>query len=435
MEAAFPTPAAAPRWWQPRSVAAPAPAGKESFAFRALIAFLVFLILAPQNLVPALGSLRPALLAGGLAVAACLAGRFSRGERLSRPSRELKVAAALGAWAIATIPLSYWPGGSLAVLLDLYLKALALFWLLSNLIDTPGRLRRVVAALTLLGVPLAVTGMRNYASGAFIDDGAAGVPRIAGYNSGVAGNPNDLALMLNLLLPLAVGLALGSKDGKARVVALLAAGILAAGVVVTFSRAGFLTLAVTLAVLGVQCLRRGQWAPVAGAALLALLALPLLPEGYVSRIASITQVESDPTGSAQARWADNWAALRVIAAQPFLGTGLGTGILALNQERGAAWTAVHNVYLEHGVELGVPGLGLFLALLIGAWRSAHGAGRAAERAGDPALGHLAAGIGVALIAFAVSGFFHPVAYHFYFYLVAGLAAAAGSLPAATKAHA
>ena len=37
---------------------------------------------------------------------------------------------------------------------------------------------------------------------------------------------------------------------------------------------------------------------------------------------------------------------------------------------------------------------------------------------------LAEGIPVSLIAFAVAAFFHPVAYHHYFYYVAGLALAA-----------
>jgi hypothetical protein len=37
---------------------------------------------------------------------------------------------------------------------------------------------------------------------------------------------------------------------------------------------------------------------------------------------------------------------------------------------------------------------------------------------------------VSLIAFAVAAMFHPVAYHFYFYAIAGLAVAAASICAA-----
>jgi putative inorganic carbon (hco3(-)) transporter len=414
-------------WWRAAAVPSTNTSGTP-LAFRALLVFLFLLLLSPQNLVPALASLRPALIAGGLAVGACLVGRFVDRGAIRRTAPELRVAAALGAWAILTIPLSYWPGGSVKVLLDLYLKALALFWLLASLVDTRERLRQVVAALTLMGLPLAVTGMWNYASGTFLDAAAAHVPRIAGYHSGLAGNPNDLALVLNLLVPLALGLALSRSSRRGRAAGFMAALVLAAGVVVTFSRAGFVALVSTVLLHAVKSVRRGRVAPVGGLVLFCLLALPLLPTGYVSRVASIADVDSDPTGSAQTRWADTLAALRVMAARPVVGTGLGTNILALNEERGASWTAVHNVYLEHGVELGLPGLTLFVGLLVSSLRSARRARQDAGRAGHLEVESLSEGVEVALVAFAVSGFFYPVAYHFYFYLVAGLAAAVGALP-------
>ena len=40
---------------------------------------------------------------------------------------------------------------------------------------------------------------------------------------------------------------------------------------------------------------------------------------------------------------------------------------------------------------------------------------------------LSEAVQVSLIAFAVSGFFYPVAYHFYFYYMGGLALAARSV--------
>lgn len=416
-------------WWRPESEAALPPPGGEAFAFGALLAFLFVLLIAPQNQIPALASLRPALIAAGLAVSTCLGGRFLGRERLSVATSGLGLAAALGGWAILTIPLSFWPGGSVNLFLDLYLKALALFWLLANLVDTPERLRRVAVALAAMGVPLAVTGVRNYASGAFLDD--SGVKRIEGYSSGLAGNPNDLALVLNLVLPVALGLALGHRRPEGRVLAYLAATVLATGVVITFSRAGFITLMTTVLVYLLKLFGRGRVAPAAAVALLGFLALPLLPDGYVSRVASITSVESDPTGSAQKRWADTQAALRILPERPLLGAGLGMNVLALNDERGTTWTAVHNVYLQLGVELGLPGVALFVALQGASFRSARRAQQAARRSADPELYHLAEGIEVALLAFAVSGFFYPVAYHFYFYLIAGLAAAAGAMrPAA-----
>jgi O-antigen ligase len=413
-------------WWRPEpEAAALAPKEREGLAYGALLTFLFVLLIAPQNQLAALASLRPALIAAVVAVTTCLGGRFLDRRPLSVSAPGLGLGIALGAWAILTIPLSYWPGGSVTVLLDLYLKTLALFWLLANLVDTPKRLRRVTLALTAMGVPLALTGVRHFASGAFLDD--SGVKRIEGYSSGLAANPNDLALVLNLLLPLALGLALGRQALKGRVFAFLAAAVLAMGVVVTFSRAGFVTLLTTVLVYLFKLLRRGHVAPAAAVLFIAFLALPLLPQGYVARVASIASLDSDPTRSAQNRWSDIRAALRILPERPLLGVGLGMNILALNDERGTTWTAVHNVYLQLGVELGLPGLALFGALLVTSVRAARRAQRGASAAGDPELHHLAEGIEVALLAFAVSALFYPVAYHFYFYLIAGLAAAAGAM--------
>ena len=93
--------------------------------------------------------------------------------------------------------------------------------------------------------------------------------------------------------------------------------------------------------------------------------------------------------------------------------------------RGARWKNVHNVYLELATDLGVPGLILFLMVLAGCIRSA---GLVMRRtAGSPpmrTLFLLAEGIKVSLIVFTIAAVFHPVAYQFYFYYMAGLALAA-----------
>jgi hypothetical protein len=46
-----------------------------------------------------------------------------------------------------------------------------------------------------------------------------------------------------------------------------------------------------------------------------------------------------------------------------------------------------------------------------------------RRAGMRDLTIFAAGVQIALVAFAVAAFFHPIAYQFYFFCVAGLAVA------------
>jgi O-antigen ligase len=103
-----------------------------------------------------------------------------------------------------------------------------------------------------------------------------------------------------------------------------------------------------------------------------------------------------------------------------MGAGLGMNILVLNASVGATWRAVHNTYLEYAVDLGMPGLVLFVLLLRSCWRSVS----AARRTASPETAQLAEGIEISLLAFSVAAFFHPAAYEFYFYFVAGLAVAA-----------
>ncbi|MBI4638177.1 MAG: O-antigen ligase family protein [Candidatus Rokubacteria bacterium] len=394
-------------------------------AFSALMAFVVISLIAPQTFVPALASVRPALLTAVVAIVTLLASRLVERRPLVASTRETRVAAALAGWAIATAPFSAWPGGSVTFLLDTYFKTLAVFWLLGIVIDTRARLRLVAWTLSLTAIPLAVTGVRNYLAGTFVPDGGhVGVKRILGYDAPLTENPNDLALMLNLILPLTVALLFIQRRRSLRL--LLAGAVLVdvLAVIVTLSRAGFLTLATAVVL---YCWRLGQraergWAVVA--MILTLAAIPFLPSGYLDRLGTVASIDSDPTGSAQARWTDTVAAATFVLAHPIVGAGVGMNVLALNAERGPSWKAVHNVYLELAVELGLPGLSLFLLLLLGAIRRVGLVRRRA--AGDPGardLFHLAEGLQVSLVAFAVAALFHPVAYHFYFYELAGLAVA------------
>ncbi len=158
--------------------------------------------------------------------------------------------------------------------------------------------------------------------------------------------------------------------------------------------------------------------------MLALILAPLLPRGYLDRLSTIADIQSDPTGSAQERWSDTRAALRFVAAHPLLGAGVGMNVLALNEARGASWKNVHNVYLEYAVDLGLPGVVLCVALFALCLRATVEAMRRAAAMPAPDLFLLAEGLQISLVVFAVAALFHPVAYHFYFYYVAGLAIAA-----------
>ncbi|HJQ98991.1 MAG TPA: O-antigen ligase family protein [Candidatus Polarisedimenticolaceae bacterium] len=395
-------------------------------AFGALLAFTVILTLAPQSFLPALAPLRIALLSALVALASYAIPRLLMNRPLSVNVPEIRLGALLGAWAFVTIPFGLWPGGSFAVFSGNFLKTLVISWLLCNVVTTVTRLRRVFVLLTLVAVPLAATAFHQYTSGTFLKGGPAdAAARIKGYEAPLTSNPNDLALMLNVILPITVALATSPRPPFPRIVLATIAAASVAGVVLTFSRAGFLTLAAIIVLWMVRLKGRVflEVALVAAAACLALL--PLLPSGYTKQLSTITNTEADATGSAGERMRDMAAAGKYTMGHPIVGAGLGNSTLALNEVRGTTWRKVHNVYLELAVELGLPGAILFVFLLRAAIKSARQARELSRRpGGDPETAALSDGIVISLWGFVIASIFHPVSYHLYFYYLAALAVAA-----------
>ena len=408
------------RWWQAAGApgaGAPAPQGS-AVAFGALMAFIIVSLTAPQSFVPALAPFRLALLTGASAVVALFVDAFVRHRPLLTRSREIWVAACLAIWATVSVVFSYWPGGSVNFLLGFYFKTIAIFWLVGATVTTVGRLRQVAWALSLMAAPLAASAVKEYLSGSFFRG------RIVGFDAPLTGNPNDLALMLNLILPLTLALVVLQRRAIVRRFLLVVVFLDVTAIILTLSRAGFLTLATTFGLYAWTFARRLGWSWVLGAAIFAVLCFSVVPHGYWDRVGTITDINADPTGSAQNRWSDTVAAARYVLENPVVGAGVGMNALALNQERGPTWMVVHNVFLEYATELGIPGLVLFLMLLVASLKSAGSVQRLA--AGVPGLEevfYLAQGVRASLVAFVVSAFFYPVGYHFYFYYFAGLAIA------------
>lgn len=420
-------------WWReaaiesPRSRPATSGQGRAlgaTLSFWALMGFTLILLLAPQERFPALAPLRIALLSAALAVLAHVYHRLSRGLPVIDFSPAITLVFALVAWALVTVPFSHWPGGSVAYLLEMFSKTVIVFVLLTQVIDNLAKLRWITWGLVLMSIPLAMTTVANFMSGVQIE----GTARVAGYSAGLTENPNDMALMLNLILCLCIALLLDARRRTVKVLLACIAGLLVVAIIATFSRAGFLTLGVIGLSYAWFLRTRPQrvWVPVLLA--LVVLALPLVPASYFERIDTISNIEADSSGSAQTRLQDMKVALKLGITNPLVGAGIGMDELVMNEARGETWTKIHNVYLQYLVELGLPGLVLFLLLYhkclaaTGEIRGRHGA-----KADPGSLFHIAQGLRVSLLAFAVAALFHPVAYHFYFYFFAGLAVAAGRI--------
>jgi len=413
-------------WWRPQTTeAGPAPIGdgrampqQGSLPFWCAIVFTGVLIFSPQNYLTQLAPLRLALFLMVVGFLSYASDRWRRRLPLFHWHREYLLIVALAGVAAVTVPVAIWPGGSFSALLQ-YLKTAAVVLLLSNVISTSDRLQRTAWILTAMAMCLGLFAMYNFATGAFVDQGMNN-DRLIGNEGSLTKNPNDLALMINLLLPLTIALLLISTPPWQRCLLQVAIGMEALTVVLTHSRAGTLTLCVIFVAYLWKLRRTRGRSWIYTLLLVGVFALPFLPSSYLSRMSTIANVQADPTGSAQERLSDIMIATKTILAHPVVGAGIGMNMLAMREARGG-WLNVHNVYLEHAIDLGLPGLALFLALLASCIKAT---GSIQKSDVPREMFFLAQGLQVSLIAYATAAMFHPVSYHFYFYYVVGLVLAA-----------
>jgi O-antigen ligase len=405
--------------WRP---AVPLATAGSAVSYWALIAFTLFFLLAPQGFLPILGTLRVALLLGATAIAAHVAHGVLFRRPILKLSTEMIAALGIAVWAAFALPLSYKPEASLAVL-AFFIKTLVVFWLIGHVVNTSDRIRTFMWALTIAAVPLGTTAIYHFVAGQYMPKTAFTLKRITGYDAPLTANPNDLALLLCIFLPLTIGLLRVHGRRIAQWLLSTVIVIMVMGVVCTFSRGGFMTL-LAIALAHVRLLQgsRSRW--ILATLVVLVLAIAVFSPNYFDRLSTILDAESDTTGSSQERWADNVLAVGYVFGHPIIGAGIGMSAVALSELRRATFQAVHNVYLEFAMDLGVPGLLLFLWLQYACFRSTRFVRKhAASEPGLHDLSCFAEAVTVSMIAFTVGGFFLPVAYRLYFFYMGGLAMA------------
>jgi len=329
------------------------------WAFLGLMAFTAVLFFRPQDMVPILGPLHLAELAALSALGALVFGRLTRGLPITRTPAELVGVAALGAVILFTAPFSIWPGGVLGTFTDLYVKVILIFLLMANTLTSARRIEQfswiIVSALGYL----AIRAVMDYARGVnLIENG-----RVQGAVGGIFKNPNDLALNLVSVLPLAISLALGPARGLRRAFALLCVVFMVGATVVTQSRGGTVGLVLVFLVFAAKLVKQRPGLVFAGV-LAAMMAVPLLPASYLNRISSISNPQLDDTGSREARRILLREAAAAFAAHPLTGVGAGQFKNYNPDGREEAWRESHNVVLQVASELGALGLICFGFLVV-----------------------------------------------------------------------
>jgi hypothetical protein len=387
-------------------------------AYGGLLLFTVVLYLRPNELLP-IGTFPLVKIIALGTLAAFFIERLSAGRALSVMPRPFKYLLGLALFMVLSIPFGFDPGASFAGFTDVFLKVLLVFLLIINVVTSFHRLRLMMETLVLSGAFVAVATLLDYAAGRNLAEGF----RAAGAVGGIFGNPNDLALAMNVLIPLAVGLTFIRPDPVRKLVYLVCTGLFIATVIVTYSRAGFLTLTFVGVFLTIQLGRRYPSAWGIGGLTAAALVMAS-PGTFWNRILTIFEGSGTAGGSAAesatARWGLVKRSIEVAGANPIrwlFGVGVDNFHFVSNHE-----LVNHNAYLQVFNEVGLPAMVLYILFLAGAVKiTAHIGRRYVRVRGYRQVWLTAVAVEASLIAYIVGSFFASVAYLWYVYYPAGFA--------------
>ena len=396
-------------------------------AFWSLMFLLFIIYIAPQAIYSFLEPLHLAKVSAGLAIVAYVISALGRNASLLAFDQEVKLILLYVGVAILSIPMSVWPGGSWTFFLDIYSKSVIVFFLVLGVMNSERRSRQLLWGLTLFSIFNAWQAVNHYLHGEFFAN-----QRVRGGFSGISNDPNDLSLSLNLAIPFMIYLYETSERSFQKVFAGSAIVVSTLGIVVTFSRGGFLALLGLFCwFLYVRSKKRGMSIVMKGMLVL-LIFVAVAPAGYGDRILSIVDSSKDEMGTASVRSMIMKQAIVIAVTHP-LGAGLKMHNLILH-DTGFGWAGVHSVFLEIAADLGLCGGVLFCVIYLRLIKRMIAIRRVPSMYQTSTL-RLAEATEISLVTFGVGGMFLPVAYHTSFYILAGMCLAVKRMADAERAYA
>ena len=366
-----------------------------------LAALVLLLVIAPlRSLIAAEAPLNLPLDVGQIALVALvgfwLFDALTRRRALPRLRWSPVYLPVIGFFAAAS--LSVFSALSVGAWLNEWLKWAQILLLMALCLDL---MRRGSAQWLVFGLTLA--GLANALIGIYQFFGGSGALHLLINDRffrafGTFGQPNPFGGFMGLIAPLALMVALGHglrlwrdwRGGRAKArdaVAVIfyggAAALIAAGVIVSWSRGAWLGFVSALAVMALA-LPRKLWhglllIGIAAAVVVGLWSAGRLPASIVDRLTSFTQetlsfsdvrgVDITPENYALIERLAHWqAALNMATAHPWLGVGFGNYEAAYAQYSLMNWEMAlghaHNYYLNVLAETGMIGLATYLAMWV-----------------------------------------------------------------------
>jgi len=326
------------------------------FAYCGLVLFVFVYFARPEDWIPGLARVPVAKLTGGLILLALV---FSFGKIRWHMPREITFLCLMVAQLWLSIPFSpVWKRGALDVTVN-FSKVLPLVIVIYSTVRSLKRLRWVVLVQAASVATVAVASIVH-------------ASRLGGRLQGVLhsmwGDPNDLAVLISLTLPLCLALAMTTGDYWKKIAWGFAILAMFYAVVLTASRAGALALAVVVLVslwqLGIK--GRRFWllllAPVATIVIWLYAGHSLRQRLVETRVdAALGIAGTEASESARQRKELLLRSLQVTAEHPLFGVGPGNFVIV-----SGVWHVTHNSYTQISSEGGVPAFVMYVLVF---WRA------------------------------------------------------------------
>ena len=383
-----------------------------AFSYLALFVFTALLYARPGEFYPSAFTASITLIVGLVTLGLYVPTQFTLEGSISAPLFEVKLLMLFVLTTLLSIPLAIDPAQAWTEFSGAFIRAVIIFVVMVNVVRTESRLKGLIFLAIVAGVLLSIGAINDYRLDLMTVEGY----RAGGRGTGIFGNSNDMALFLATTIPVTITWALETRNPIVKTWLAVAAMLMTAAVVLTYSRGAFLGSMVALTFLTLRVGSRHKATILIVGFLVVIALLVLAPGGYGRRLASIFIPSLDPVGSADARRGELFRSLYVALRHPLLGIGMGN----YGPQMSYHGLVTHNSYTQVASEIGVAALVSYVAFIVSPLKKLGQIGR--ETLGvklDSKFYYLSIGLQASLLAYLVCSFFASVAYLWYvYYLVA-----------------
>ena len=326
--------------------------------------------------------------------------------RITARPREVNLVLLLVLCAILSIPLATDRQVAWNKFTD-YVKVVLMFVVMINVVRTKARLKALILLCLAASLIFSIYAIRDYSTGLLLSGGE----RISGLVGGMFQNPNDLALHLVTMVPLAVALVFSSRNVFGKLLYIAITLTMIAAIVVTFSRGGFLGLSIALAVMVAKFTRGRKLVFALMVVVIFGSLLAFAPSAYRGRLSLTDDM------SATNRQDDLKRSIFLTLRHPLVGLGMDNFKLYSNHG-----LQTHNAYTQVSSELGIPAAVFYTLFLLATLKQLRRLQLETQNEKrKPYFYYYAIGIQASLIGYMVSSFFASVAFLWYAYYLVGYA--------------